>query len=267
MQFNVLASGSDGNAAVATSNKETILIDAGISARSITEGLHNLGTAPENLNGIFLTHSHSDHTAGLRCFLKKTGAPVFATQGTIDSIFTHLSENEKKAFSDRFFSLEDSVERFSEIEIEPVFTYHDAIGSCGYKISDGRSQIGILTDTGHTDLRMVEVMRKVDLLLLEFNHEPKMLESNPHYPFPLKRRILSDYGHLSNEAAGEFLKEMINPELKVLLLGHLSKENNYPELALRTARNAIRELPSQKVRDDLRLIVLEHLKASEVFTL
>lgn len=229
MRICSIASGSSGNCLYIGDGKVNILIDAGISRKRIVEGLAQIGVKPEELTGIFVTHEHSDHISGIPMMVKMFGTKVFATAGTLDAIC--YKDKQGVIGKDKLFQLySDEVVTIGTMKITPFSISHDAAEPVAYTIACNGKKMGMATDLGVYDAYTIEHLAGSDCLLLEANHDITMLEQGP-YPFALKKRILSEQGHLSNEAAGCLLSELIHNRLKYVFLGHLSKENNYPELA------------------------------------
>lgn len=234
MNLTSIASGSSGNCIYVGNKKSHFLIDAGISRKRIVEGLSSIEVEPEMIQGIFITHEHTDHINGLGVFLRKYPVPVFATAKTIDEILhtPSLGKIDKNLFEviepDRPMVMDG-------IQIEASCILHDAADPVCYTLRDSDSKVGIATDFGTYDEYLVEKMQGCETLLVESNHDVNMLMVGP-YPYPLKRRILGNKGHLSNDRAGQFLSEVIGETCRHIFLGHLSKENNYSELAYETVK-------------------------------
>ena len=237
MQFQTFASGSSGNVSYAASGAAHILIDAGISRKRITDALRNLDLELSDIDAVLLTHEHSDHIQGLGMVMKNTRMPVYATAGTIRAILSMPQfagvdpERFQPVVPDRKYTIKDLV-------IEPIRIRHDAAEPVGYRIRYGTKKISICTDLGCTNDYIAECLMHSDVMLLESNHDVRMLQAGP-YPYPLKQRILSERGHLSNDVCAELLMKTANRHLKAVFLGHLSKENNLPELAYETVRLAL----------------------------
>lgn len=229
MQLLSIASGSSGNSIFVSSEQTRVLVDAGISNKRIEEGLRGINLAGNDIDALLITHEHSDHIRGLGVLLRKYGLPVYATKGTIQAIMKDFTLGDfptgllNAIYPDDIFEIGD-------FRIRPFHTHHDAADPVGYRLSDGKKTVTISTDLGHYDSYIIDSLKESDALLIESNHDIKMLEAGP-YPYYLKRRILSDYGHLSNENCGKLICEVMNTHLDHIILGHLSKENNYPELA------------------------------------
>ncbi len=234
MELASIASGSSGNC-IYTGNKDThFLVDTGISRKRILEGLDQIEVDPSTISGIFITHEHIDHIGGLGVFLRKYKVPVFATGRTIDQILSTKSLG--KVDVNLFESITPDVPiSINGVTIEASSVLHDAADPVCYTFKDEDSKVGIATDFGTYDDYLVEKMSGCQSLLVEANHDLNMLMVGP-YPYPLKRRIMGNKGHMSNERAGEFLSKIIGKETKNILLGHLSKENNYGELAYETVK-------------------------------
>ena len=233
MKLISLASGSSGNAYLVEQNGKLLLIDIGLSYRKLTEELHSLGHGPEEICAVLLTHEHNDHVAGLPTFTKHHPAvPVIASYGAFnglssDKIFPRLNLGA--------FELLRPYERFNVADIDflPVSTSHDTAESLAYRGDTESGSFALITDLGCWSEELAGQMEGLSALCLEANHDLHMLEMGP-YPYPLKLRIESNKGHLSNEDAAALLLRLWHPGLKEVLLTHLSKENNLPELALQT---------------------------------
>ena len=244
-----IASGSSGNCIFINSGNTNILIDAGISRKRIVDGLEGFGVRPEDLDGIFVTHEHSDHIQGINMMVKMFNVPVFSTAGTLNAI---RSKDKKGVIRmEHLYELHpDRPVKVGNIEIMPFRMSHDAADPVCYTASAKGKKISVATDLGvYTDYT-VEHLSGSDVLYLEANHDISMLESGP-YPYALKCRILSEFGHLSNEYSGQLLGRVMSKRLKNVVLAHLSKENNYPELAYQAVKcqlweeYGIQELPFQ----------------------
>lgn len=229
MRFATIASGSSGNSAYIGTDNSHILVDAGIACKRIADGLSQLGVKADELDGVFITHEHSDHIAGLRVFSKKYHVPIYGTKETLDVI----AGLDKKGEIDRELYhpvLPDEQVEIGDFTVTPFSNSHDAVNPVGYRAQAGKASVGVVTDLGVYGQYTVNHLLGLDAVLLEANHDIKMLEAGP-YPFMLKRRILGSKGHLSNEAAGQLLNELLHDGMKHVFLGHISKENNYEELA------------------------------------
>lgn len=234
MELASIASGSSGNCIYIGNQSSHFLVDAGISKKRIVEGLSHLEISPEKIDGIFVTHEHMDHIGSLGVFLRKYPVPVYATARTIDRILATKSLG--KINPELFTSIcPDQPMTVGNVRVEASSIYHDAADPVCYTFADDSSKVGIATDFGTYDDYLVEKMQGCTSLLVEANHDLNMLMVGP-YPYPLKRRIMGNDGHLSNERAGQFLSKVIGEECRHIFLGHLSKENNYGELAYETVK-------------------------------
>lgn len=234
MRLVSIASGSSGNCIYAGTEETHILIDAGISNKRIEQGLNEIGVKGSELNGVVITHEHSDHVKGLGVLARKHGVPIYGTKETLEEIqeMKYLGEYPRELFHP---VLPDVGFLIGDIEVKPFSIDHDAANPVGYRIQAERKSVAVATDMGHFDQYIIEHLQGLDALLLEANHDVRMLETGP-YPYYLKRRILGDHGHLSNDNAGRLLNHVLHDGLKHILLGHLSKENNYEELAYETVK-------------------------------
>ncbi|KAB0577990.1 phosphoribosyl 1,2-cyclic phosphodiesterase [Fusobacterium naviforme] len=234
MRFVSIASGSSGNSIYVGTSDTHILVDAGISNRRIERGLGELGVKADELSALVVTHEHSDHVKGLTVLMKKHHVPLFATAGTVAALKRSCCF---EGCDEELIHIVRAEERFSvgDMELLPFSIDHDAAEPVAYRIESGGRAVAVATDMGHYTEQTVARLERLDALLLESNHDVRMLEAGP-YPYSLKRRILGNFGHLSNESAGKLLTEILHDGLKQILLGHLSKENNIPELAYETVR-------------------------------
>lgn len=234
MRLCSIASGSSGNCIYVGSDTTHLLVDVGISGKRTEEGLKELGLSMRDIDGIFITHEHADHIAGLGVLCRKYEIPVYATTGTIEAIKKTTSVGE---IPEELFSPVCAEEKIivKDLVCNPMRISHDAAQPVAYRIQHGRKRVGIITDLGNYNDYTIESLRGMDALLLEANHDVNMLQVGP-YPYYLKQRIAGDRGHLSNERAGQLLYRLIHDKLQAVLLGHLSKENNLPELAYETVR-------------------------------
>ena len=236
MPIFTLASGSAGNCTLVQDGETSLLIDAGISAKRICAGLNALGVSVDELSGILITHEHSDHIKGVGVLSRRYSIPVYANSATWDAMSPLIGEVAPSCVrifeTDRDFFIR-------ELNVLPFATPHDAAESVGYCFNHKGAQVSTLTDVGHINARLLSAVQESDIILLESNHDVEMLKAGS-YPYTLKRRILGDNGHLSNDAAGEALVKLYKCGLRNAVLGHLSHENNLEPLALETVRQALR---------------------------
>lgn len=229
-----IASGSSGNCIYTGTEDTGILIDAGISAKRIEQGLASIHKDMKEIKGIFVSHEHSDHIKGLGVLARKYHIPIYATKGTIEAIkaMSCLGEIDEKLYhrigADQEVLIED-------LTVKPFRISHDAAEPVAYRVECGEKSAAVATDLGFYNQEIIDKLQSLDVLLLESNHDIHMLEVGG-YPYPLKQRILGDKGHLSNESAGKLLCHLLHDDLKAVFLGHLSKENNYEELAYETVK-------------------------------
>ena len=224
-----------GNCLYVESDNTKLLIDAGVSLKKIESGLKSLKIDPASIDGILVTHEHTDHIQSLGNLSKKYNLPVYANQKTFDAMpkqTDKISTNNLNQFNiSENFSIKD-------IEITPFSIPHDAANPCGFNISNNSTQISIATDIGHVTNDIVKQLEKSDFILLESNYDTEVLKYSK-YPYILKRRISGPNGHLSNESASKVINYLLHCNLKAAMLGHLSKESNFPELAYQTVVDEI----------------------------
>lgn len=234
MKLCSIASGSSGNCIFAGSDTTSLLIDTGISGKRIEEGLCEIGHTTREVDGILITHEHSDHISGLGVVARRYGIPIYATQGTRKAILNSKSVGEipTELFVDIW---PDTDFVIGDITVSPISISHDAAQPTAYRVRQGRKAMAVMTDLGRFDSYIIENLQNVDLILLEANHDVHMLQAGT-YPYYLKQRILGERGHLSNELSGQLLSQVLHDNLKTVILGHLSKENNYEQLAYETVR-------------------------------
>ena len=227
-----LASGSSGNCIFLGTDSASVLIDVGVSAKLAQNGLHTIGRDLSDIDGILVTHEHSDHIRGIGVAARKIGVPIYGTAGTLRAIkeCAPLGKIDEGLFCeirpDEPFSIGD-------MEVLAFRTSHDAADPVAYRINANNRSAAVITDLGIYNDYIVDHLQGLDAVLLEANHDVRMLQAGS-YPYYLKQRILSDRGHLSNENAGRLLCRILHDGLKHIYLGHLSKENNYEALAYET---------------------------------
>jgi phosphoribosyl 1,2-cyclic phosphodiesterase len=224
MNIRVLGSGSGGNAALVSSGKTSVLVDAGFGPRDLARRCRNAGAEPENLAAIFLTHEHGDHCYGALDFSEKFGVPIFCSRGTAEAL-----ELDGSLFS-HYVRVEGGGERvLGEISVRAFLTPHDANESVVYRFEDSRSSAVIASDLGHCPAPFIEFLKGATALFFEFNHDEELLRDGP-YPWPLKKRISGGLGHLSNRQSAEAVARAAWPGLKAVIALHLSRQNNDPRL-------------------------------------
>lgn len=230
--FSSLYSGSSGNCLFVETNNTKILIDAGVSQRKILDALASFNVDISEIDAILVTHEHSDHTKNLGAISQKYNIPVYINKKTLNALTSQkdkISEENQHIFtSNKSFTLND-------LDVFPFSIPHDAADPCGFNIFYKGKKLTVATDIGHIENKMINNFKDSDFILLEANYDPDILKYS-RYPYQLKQRILSPIGHLSNSTAGKTLTELVlkSSNSRRAMLGHLSKENNFPELALKT---------------------------------
>lgn len=237
--FSVLASGSSGNSIFVKCENTSILIDSGLSGKELEKRLTIIGEDAKDLKAIIISHEHTDHIKGAGILSRRYKIPVYGNKRTMAASEPSI----KKTFETRFF--ESGTPFFiDKIRINPFSISHDAADPCGFTIRTDRSKLGIATDLGIATALVKTRLKNCTGLVLEANHDPFLLESGP-YPWSLKQRIKGRSGHLSNEEARDLLGEIAGNNLKNIILGHLSRENNCPDKAVFTVSQALKNLKSE----------------------
>lgn len=237
LRFCSFASGSSGNCYLVKTDNTALLVDAGISARRINAGLKQSDTSEEQLAAILITHEHSDHVRSLPTLMhQKRNLVAYANENTWQALGLSVESQRKGIF------LTDEPFQIGDITVKAFPVSHDAADPVGYSFYWQGKQISIITDTGCVGDELVKEAMEADLLVLEANHDVDMLRIG-RYPWFLKQRILGDRGHLSNETAAKLLVRLLTERKKDrrILLGHLSRENNFPEMAYQTVKNILEE--------------------------
>ena len=249
-----LASGSSGNCLLVRGGGSQVLVDAGISCRRIVTALRQLGVDPRALDGVLITHEHSDHIAGLATLTKQYRLPVYASRGTGWELCRRI------AFLEDLLRPFESGAAFQagELEVTSFPTPHDAAQSVGYVLFHGEKRAAVATDLGYVPPEVEWAVRGADLLVCEANHDVEWLQSGP-YPYPLKARILGDRGHLSNEAGAELAWTAVEGGARTVVLAHLSHENNTPRRALDVVGGVLSRRGAAVGRD----VILEAAPRSE----
>lgn len=234
MEICSIASGSSGNCIYVGSENTHVIIDAGISGKRIEQGLNELGLSISDLDGILVTHEHSDHIASLGMLSRKYQIPIYATKGTFEGV---LSAKNMGSIDTGLFNVVRAEQSFEieDLTVRTIGVSHDANEPVAYRIGNKNSSVGVCTDLGTYDERIVKGFTGVNALLIEANHDVNMLQVG-RYPYYLKQRILGERGHLSNENCGRLLCRLLHDDMKSIYLGHLSQENNLAELAYEAVR-------------------------------
>ena len=252
MKVSVLSSGSKGNTTYIETKKTKLLIDAGNSNKYIINRLSELNVNPNDLDAILITHVHSDHIKGLPILTKKTKACIYMTE----KMYPYLNyvPNYKIINEDKF--------TIKDIEIDVIKTSHDTEESVGYIINNNNKSIVYITDTGYINRKYYDILNNRNIYILESNHDIEML-NNGSYPFELRKRILSDKGHLSNYDSAKYLAKFIGDNTEKIILAHLSEENNTEELALNTLKE---RLNKEKIPFD-NIIIAKQNKETELINI
>ena len=259
-KFCNLYSGSSGNCSFVGTDNINILIDCGESQKKILTALESIGTNINQINAIVVTHEHSDHVKTLGAISKKYNIPVYANEKTFNNMpeQTELIKEENR----KIFNTDDHFE-IGDLQIHPFHIPHDAAEPCGYNIYNENNKISIATDIGHMDNSILKKLEESKFLLLESNYEPEILKY-AKYPYYLKRRISGPNGHLSNQEASDTIIKLLSTGVNNIMLGHLSKESNFPELAYKTVMD---EIINNKLNNNLTLNVASRIKPSDIINI
>lgn len=261
MQLYSIASGSSGNCIYLGEEDGGILIDAGISRKRIVTGLERKGLSLDDIKAIFITHEHSDHISGLGPVLRKNPIPVYATADTVSAIWEKTNMNNISPELFHSIQPEEEIEA-GEMLVRPFSISHDAVDPVCYTVEKQGKRAAVATDMGCFDDTIIRVLGQCDSVLIEANHDINMLQVGP-YPYSLKMRILGNKGHLSNTSCADLIKEILHKDLKHLVLGHLSRENNFPQLAYRTVLDELEKTETWGTLDT-RLMVASRDEPTEL---
>ncbi len=265
MEFCSIASGSSGNCIYVGTGQTSVLVDVGLSGKRIEAGLNVLDRTTRDVDAILITHEHSDHIQGLGVLARKYGIPIYATAGTIDaaSRMSQLGRMPEGLFQE---IREDEDFFIGDLKVLPFAISHDAAQPVGYRLENQGRAVGIATDMGVYSSYTIQRLKKLSALLIEANHDVNMLQVG-RYPYYLKRRILGERGHLSNENAGQLLGQLLHDDLKAVFLGHLSKENNYDKLAYETVCGEVDSGDNPYRSRDFYIQVARREQVSELVTI
>ena len=232
----MLGSGSAGNSALVATDHCRILIDGGLSARQLMLRLAECRVVPEQLDGVLLTHEHTDHVCGLEVLSRKFEVPLYCNRLTAEALRCNGLLGQHRNW--RIF---ETGSEFSicDITVQTFPVPHDAVDPLGFAFHAGSGSLGFITDLGYATKMIIERLRAVQTLVIETNHDEKLLQNDPHRPWPVKQRIQSRHGHLSNAAAASVIEELSSGNIERIVLGHLSRDCNTPELALSTVRASL----------------------------
>ena len=232
----MLGSGSAGNSAVVATDHCKILVDGGLSARQLVLRLEQCGIAPEQLDGVLLTHEHTDHVCGLEVLCRKFDVPIYSNALTAEAIRCDGSFKRHRNWRIFVTGAEFSI---CDVAVRTFPVPHDAVDPLGFAIHAGSGSLGFITDLGYPTKMIIERLREVQTLVIETNHDEKLLQNDSHRPWPVKQRIQSRHGHLSNTAAVSVIEELLPGKIERIVLGHLSRDCNTPELALGAVNAAL----------------------------
>lgn len=263
MRLCSIASGSSGNCIYVGSDNTHLLVDVGISGKRVEQGLNSLELTGKDIDGILITHEHSDHIKGLGVIRKETSDTGLCDRRNCGSFISHESWKIPEGIFREIH--EDEPFEINDLTVNPFTIPHDAAQPVGYRVECGEHSVGIATDLGKYNEYIVGNLQNLDALLLEANHDIRMLQVGK-YPYYLKQRILGDRGHLSNENAGRLLCRLLHDNMKGIFLGHLSRENNYEELAYETVCSEVTLGDNPYKSRDFRIQVAQRDCISEVIT-
>src|SRR6266567_1549684 len=232
----MLGSGSAGNSALASPHHFKILVDGGLSARQIALRLERCGVTPDRLDGVLLTHEHGDHVCGLEVLCRKFDVPIYCNALTAEAIQCEGALDRHRNWRIFRTGAEFAI---CDIVVQTFPVPHDAVDPIGFAFHAGSGSLGFITDLGYATKMIVERLRQVHTLLIETNHDEKLLQNDPHRPWPVKQRIQSRHGHLSNAAAANVIEKLLSGKIERVVLGHLSRDCNTPELACGTIRTSL----------------------------
>ena len=250
MRVIVLSSGSRGNTTYIECGNTKILIDIGNSCKYVVDKLKNLGIKAEDIDAIFITHTHADHIKGLRVFINKYGTKVYFTRKMFDEL----------RYVDNYAFIDDDELLFNDLKLKIIKTSHDVVDSVGYVIEGENKSVVYVTDTGYINSKYFELLKNRNVYIIESNHDVEMLNNGP-YCFKLRQRILSDKGHLSNYDCARYLANFIGDNTDTIVLAHLSLDNNTEELAYETLMERLRECDTQINRI---LIAKQNVESEEI---
>lgn len=254
MQLSVLASGSKGNVTFVKTNSANLLIDLGPTCSYIEKKLQELNVDPNSITAVLITHTHSDHIKGLKVFIKKYNPTIFLTEKMLDDL--------KQSFNVDNYVIINGDFNIDRTHIKVIKTSHDASDSNAYIIEDEDNSVVYMTDTGFINHKYFDVLKNRSVYIMESNHDIELLLKG-RYPYQLRRRVLSDRGHLSNIDSANYLSKFIGDNTKEVILAHLSEENNTKELALNTLLQVLEE---NNVKVD-KIEIAEQSEKTELITL
>ena len=254
----MLGSGSAGNSALVATNHCKILVDGGLSARQVVLRLEQCGVTPEQLDGVVLTHEHTDHICGLEVLCHKFHLPIYCNRLTADALrCSGLLEGRRN------WRIFETGSEFSicDITVQTFPVPHDAVDPLGFVFHAASGSLVFITDLGYVTKLIIERLRQVRTLVIEHNHDEQLLQNDTHRPWPVKQRIQSRHGHLSNTAAASVIEELLPGKIERVVLGHLSRDCNTPALALSTVRASL----AKRDRNDIETYCATQFEVSPRF--
>ena len=253
----MLGSGSAGNSALIATDHCKILVDGGLSARQLVLRLEQCSVTPEQLDGVLLTHEHGDHVCGLEVLCRKYQIPIYANALTAEAIRCDMLSDHRNW---RIFRTSSEF-AICDIIVQTFPVPHDAVEPIGFAFHAGKRALGFITDLGYPTKMLIERLREVHTLVIETNHDEKLLQADLHRPWPVKQRIMSRHGHLSNAAAASVIEQLLPGKIERVVLGHLSRDCNTPELAA----SAVRALLDKCNRNELEVFCAQQGEISPRF--
>ena len=254
MRFSVLGSGSRGNAVYIEAGNSSVLIDAGFSGKELQKRMEAIGRDLADVDAICITHEHGDHISGAGVISRRYEIPIVINGGTLEAASSKMG----KLFGTTIISAGELIE-VGDLEIRSFCISHDTADPVGYVVSNGNKRLGYLTDTGKVSHLMARRLLSCQGVILEFNHDLEMLKYGP-YPLPLQQWVRSSRGHLSNDDAADFLIDLMEGEIREVVLAHLSEKNNTIELAREAAKKRLLQWPTVNLhvaRQDSAMPLLE----------
>ncbi len=251
-----IASGSSGNCIYVGTESTQIIVDIGISGKKMEHGLRSIGVDPKSIDALLITHEHSDHIKGVGVLARRYRLPIYATEKTWNKVIEYKTIGKipeglyQKIESNQDFKIKD-------LTIHGFSTYHDAVDPISFRFQKDNKKVSIATDLGYYDEHIINNLKNSNILFLEANHDIDMLKKS-RYPYYLKKRILSDVGHLSNDMTGKLLSELYHNNLAHVILGHLSQENNVPELAYASVMEVLAQHEHVKCENLNLLVATRH---------
>lgn len=254
-----VCSSSKGNCIYIKSKETAILVDVGISFKALINSLSLAGLSEKNIKAIFITHEHSDHVSGLYSATKFLGVPVYSSKETLKALII----KDLIFKGTKLYEIDKKIANIFNLSVGAFRVFHDSADGVRFKIFDGEKKFSVCTDVGMPTVQLIETLKDSDFVLLESNYDVEMLKKG-RYPFMLKKRIASSFGHLSNYDAAKVINALIEKGVKKFLLGHLSQNNNLPQIALKTVVSYLLE-KGKKFNEDYFLYVAPVRSIGKIF--